>query len=121
MSQSSPYNVIRNPARDGTKTDETASHALATSELNLSARPYKSVASSFDVLVPYINPVNSKWKRWVDDAALVWSRLTEDDLLELATRRRTLGTLVRARYRLSAHEADRQVTSFIEDHRYCAL
>ncbi len=121
MSQSSPYHVINDSGRGSSRADETASPALAASELDLSARPYKSASASFDVLVPYINPVNSKWKRWVDDAGLVWGRLTEDDLLELESRRQTLWALVQARYRLSAHEADRQVTSFIEDHRYCAL
>ena len=121
MNHVSQQNVISTPARDGARMDEVGQPAVPRPESNLSERPYKSASGSFDVLTPYIDPINRKWKRWVEDAGLAWGQLTEDDLLELETRRKTLGALVRARYAISADEADKQVTSFIEDHQACAL
>ena len=121
MNHVSQQNVISTPARDGARIDEAGPLALPRAEANLSDRPYKSASASFDVLTPYIDPINRKWKRWVEDAGLAWGQLTEDDLHELETRRKTLGALVRARYALSADEAEKQVTSFIADHQTCAL
>ncbi len=121
MNHVSQQNVISTPARDGARMDDAGPPALPRTESTLSDRPYKSASASFDVLAPYIDPINRKWKRWVQDAGLAWGLLTEDDLLELETRQKTLAALVRARYALSAAEADTQVTSFIEDHQACAL
>ncbi len=121
MNHVSQQNVIANPVRDVSRIDEAGLPPLPLTESNLSDRPYKSASASFDVLTPYIDPINRKWKRWVADAGIAWGQLTDDDLLELETRRKTLGALVRARYALSADEAEKQVTSFIEDHQMCAL
>ena len=121
MNHVSQQNVISTPSRDGAPMDEGGQRALSRAESNLSGRPYRSASASFEVLTPYVDPINRKWKRWVEDAGLAWGQLTEDDLLELEMRRKTLGALVRARYALSADETDKQVTSFIEDHQICAL
>lgn len=118
MNHVSQQNVISAPPR-GSRRDEAG--LLPRTDSYLSDRPYKSASATFDVLVPYIDPINRKWKRWVEDAGLAWGQLTDDDLLELETRQKTLGALVRARYALSADEADKQVTRFIEDHQACAL
>lgn len=121
MNHVSQQNVISDPSRDGARAEEAGQPVLPRSEIVVSDRPYKSASASFDVLTPYIDPVNGKWKRWVEDAGLAWGQLTEDDLLELETRRKTLGALVRFRYALSADEAEKQVMSFIEDHQACPL
>ncbi len=62
-----------------------------------------------------------RWRAQVDDAAVVWTLLTENDLQALEDRERTLSELIQGRYGLTRWEADRQVMAFIEDHLSSAL
>jgi len=57
-----------------------------------------------------------RWREQVDDAGAAWSRLSESDLQQLEDHQRTLAELIQERYGVSAHEAERQVMAFIEDH-----
>lgn len=121
MNHVGQHNVIGEPARANVSGDESGLMESGVL-IDLSGRSYRSplVALNSGAKIP-ANTAKAKWKKWVDDAGQVWTRLTEDDLAALAGHRQTLTELVRSRYRLSVLEADRQVTSFIEDHQLCAL
>jgi len=120
MNHVGQHNVIGEPARASVSGDEGLS--LDGILIDLSGRSYRSALadSTIQAKAP-VNTAKAKWKKWVEDAGQVWTRLTEDDLAALAGHRQTLTQLVKTRYRLSMLEADRQVTSFIEDHQLCAL
>lgn len=121
MNHVTQHNVISGPIRGTALIDEFGAGVAARSELNIPTRPYRSGSAASDRLTSQAKPVGREWQRWVDDAGRMWRQLTEEDLQELESRRKTLGALVRTRYSLSADEADKQVTRFIEDHQLCAL
>lgn len=121
MNHVTQHNVISGPIRGTALNDEFGAGVSARPELSIPTRPYRSGSASFDRLTAQARPAGRTWQRWVEDAGRVWRQLTEDDLVELENRRKTLGALVRTRYSLSAQEADKQVTQFIEDHQLCAL
>ena len=79
------------------------------------------VEPAHDPSMPDSLKARGRWRAQVDDAAVVWSLLTENDLQALEDRERTLSELIQGRYGVTRWEADRQVMAFIQDHLSSAL
>lgn len=58
-----------------------------------------------------------KWKKHVDSARIVWSKLTEDELLKSDGEAEKLTSLVQERYALSREVAGRRVRSFLDQYK----
>ena len=69
-----------------------------------------------DPSMPDSLKAKGRWRAQVDDAAAVWSLLTENDLQAFEDHESTLSELIQRRYGVTRWEADRQVMAFIEDH-----
>lgn len=82
---------------------------------------YATVSLARPVSMPDALQARGKWSKVIRDAGVVWRRLTEGDLARLEDREDTLAALLRERYGVSREEADRQVTTFIEDHQSFSL
>lgn len=68
--------------------------------------------------IPSADEIKGKWKQALGSAKIAWGNLTEDELLKTEGRRERLTGLIQERYAVSREEADRQVTRFLETHKW---
>jgi len=62
--------------------------------------------------------IKGKWKQHVGEAKIIWGKLTEDEILKSEGHLQKLAGLVQERYAITRDEADKQVHSFMEKHKY---
>lgn len=62
-----------------------------------------------------VEEIRAKWKQQIADAKGAWGKLTEYELLKSEGHKQKLSDLVRGRYVISRHEADRQVKRFFSE------
>jgi uncharacterized protein YjbJ (UPF0337 family) len=68
--------------------------------------------------LPSVNEIKGRWKQQVGAAKIVWGKLTEDELLKLEGHQLKLAGLVQERYAITREEANKQVKSFFDKHRF---
>ncbi len=106
--------------RDGARIPREDVDPVDRNELDEPREPEVALPAP-DPRMPDPGLARAKWTQEVRDAAAVWSLLTEGDLAALKAHDVTLTDLIQARYSLASDEANRQVTSFIEDHQLFAI
>ncbi|WP_051748613.1 CsbD family protein [Nevskia soli] len=61
--------------------------------------------------------IPAKWKKHIGSARIVWSRFSEEELLNTGGQADTLTGMVQERYALSAEEAGRRVRNFLQQYK----
>jgi len=62
--------------------------------------------------------IKGKWKQHIGEAKIIWGKLTEDEILKSEGHIQKLAGLVQERYAITRDEADKQVNSFMEKHKF---
>lgn len=66
--------------------------------------------------MPSSDALKGKWQQQVGAAKVMWSKLTDDELLRLEGEEQKLAGLVQERYAVSRDEAARQARNFFDKH-----
>lgn len=61
--------------------------------------------------------ISAKWKKHIGSARIVWSRFSEEELLNTGGQADTLTGMVQERYALSVEEAGRRVRNFLQQYK----
>jgi uncharacterized protein YjbJ (UPF0337 family) len=64
--------------------------------------------------LPSIDAMKGQWKQQVGAAKIAWSKLTDDELLNLEGHEQRLAGLIQERYAITRDEADKQVKAFFD-------
>jgi uncharacterized protein YjbJ (UPF0337 family) len=89
---------------------KTAQHETAQHVGNV--RPRLAEAA-----VPGIDAVLAKWKKHIGSARIVWSKLSDKELLESEGQAEKLTGLVEQRYAISREVAGRRVRNFLQQYK----
>lgn len=63
-----------------------------------------------------VTKLKGQWKQQVGDAKIAWSKLTEDELLNIEGHAEKLVGLVQERYAIARDTAEKQVKTFFDKH-----
>ncbi|MDB5976298.1 MAG: ral stress protein CsbD [Nevskia sp.] len=66
---------------------------------------------------PVAGVISAKWKKHIGSARIVWSRFSEEELLNTGGQVDTLTGMVQERYALSVEEAGRRVRNFLQQYK----
>lgn len=64
--------------------------------------------------LPSIEAMKGQWKQQIGAAKIAWSKLTDDELLNLEGHEQRLAGLIQERYAITRDEADKQVKAFFD-------
>jgi uncharacterized protein YjbJ (UPF0337 family) len=65
-----------------------------------------------------VDEIKGRWKQQIGAAKIAWGKLTEDELLKAEGHQQKLAGLIQERYAITRDEAEKQVRSFFEKHKF---
>lgn len=80
------------------------------------AAPSDGSPKQMQQAMPSSDALKGKWQQQVGAAKIMWSKLTDDELLKLEGEEQKLAGLVQERYAVSRDEAARQARNFFAKH-----
>jgi uncharacterized protein YjbJ (UPF0337 family) len=89
---------------------KTAQHETAQHVGNVRQRVAEAAAPGTDAVL-------AKWKKHIGSARIVWSKLSDKELLETEGRAEKLASLVEERYAISREVAGRRVRNFLQQYK----
>jgi uncharacterized protein YjbJ (UPF0337 family) len=79
--------------------------------------PYEAVRLTATDAAPGSDAIIAKWKKHIGSARIVWSKLSNEELLLSQGQAEKLIGLVQERYALTGKEAGRRVRNFLQQYK----
>lgn len=83
----------------------------------VAAKGDDSLMSQAQQALPSPLELKGRWKQLAGEAKIAWSKITEDELLNLEGHAQKLVGLVQERYAIKRDEAEAQVRAFLDKHK----
>lgn len=94
-------------------------NAVPSEQAQQPTQPKQSMQQPMQPQTMYgVEEIRARWRQQIADAKGAWGKLTENELLKSEGHQQKLSELVRGRYVISRHEADRQVKRFFNEREF---
>lgn len=103
-------------AQPSTDAPKPGSPVIEVPAVRPDPRPSFGSPKQMQQAMPSGDALKGKWQQQVGAAKIMWSKLTDDELLKLEGEEQKLAGLVQERYAVSRDEAARQARSFFDKH-----
>lgn len=109
-------NANPKPAQSSTDAPKPGSPVIKLPSVRADARPSAGSPKQMQQAMPSSDALKGKWQQQIGAAKIMWSKLTDNELLQLEGEEQKLAGLVQERYAVSRDEAARQARSFFDKH-----